>query len=143
MNLEPFVAFIQKHHVLTLAVSDESGVWCASCFYAFCEQTACFIIASDLQTKHITKALKNSKIAGNIYLETKEVGKIEGLQFEATLQKATLKEKTLYLKAYPYALALNPTLWALHVNYMKLTDNKLGFGKKLEFRATNSTNKEA
>lgn len=135
MSLEPFTAFIKKHHVLTLATSDENSLWCASCFYIFCEQTLSFIIASDPKTKHVTQALQNPKIVGNIYLETKEVGKIEGLQFQAIFKKATIKQKALYLKAYPYAIALNPTLWALHVKYMKLTDNRLGFGKKLEFKS--------
>lgn len=75
----------------------------------------------------------NPNCAGVIALETKDIGKIIGLQFKATIKKATIKEKSLYLKTYPFALALNPTLWSLHVEYIKFTNNSLGFGSKQEF----------
>ena len=39
--------------------------------------------------------------------------------------------KKLYFKAFPYALALSPKLWQIKVNYFKMTDNRLGFGKKI------------
>lgn len=133
MDLEPFCKFIDKHHVLTLATCCDELPWIASCFYVFDKKNLCFIIAGDKKTRHLQEALKNPQIAGNIHLETKEVGKISGLQFSGVLQKATKEDKLLYLKTYPYALALNPALWSLRVHYMKLTDNKLGFGKKLEF----------
>ena len=92
-----------------------------------------FIIASDDKTNHIKNIQENPNFSGVIALETKEVGKIRGIQFRGTVQKAKTKEKALYLKTYPYAIALNPTLWSLHVEYIKFTDNRLGFGKKKEF----------
>ena len=36
-----------------------------------------------------------------------------------------------YLKRFPYAALAELTLWAIRPDYMKLTDNTLGFGKKL------------
>lgn len=139
MKLEPFTTFIAKHHVLTIATSFKNTPWVASCFYVFDAKSIRFIIASSPETRHLSQALKNPKIAGNIYLETKEIGKIEGLQFSGELQKAKAKEKKLYFSSYPYALALQPNIWALHVSYMKLTDNRLGFGKKLEFIVPDKT----
>lgn len=102
----------------------------ASCFYAFYEDKMRFIIASDKNTQHIQNLQENPNFSGTIALETKEVGKIRGIQFNGTIEKATTKEKTIYLKTFPYALALNPTLWSLHINEVKFTDNRLGFGKK-------------
>jgi len=92
-----------------------------------------FIISSDKKTTHMKHLSINPNCAGVIALETKDIGKIIGLQFKATIKKATIKEKSLYLKTYPFALALNPTLWSLHVEYIKFTNNSLGFGSKQEF----------
>ena len=44
-------------------------------------------------------------------------------------QKKELKK--LYFKAFPYAIAMNPALWQIKIDYFKMTDNKLGFGKKI------------
>lgn len=125
--------FLSEHHLLTLATCKDDLPYCANCFYAFEEKSFRFIISSDEKTKHMDCALHNPNIAGTIALETKEVGKIRGIQFTGIMKKATTKEKALYLKTYPFALAMNPTLWSLHVNYIKYTDNRLGFGKKLEY----------
>jgi uncharacterized protein len=130
---EKIYSFIKKHHVLTLCTCKDNLPHCSSCFYAFDEEKFIFIFASDKKTTHIQNALQNPICAANIHLETKEVGKIQGLQIRGILKKATKKESLFYLKIYPFALALKPKLWSLHVEYLKFTDNKLGFGKKLEY----------
>ena len=79
-------------------------------------------------------AHQNPKIAGSIHLETKQIGKIQGIQFNGTWLKANHSEQNAYLKRYSYAIALNPKLWKIVIEYIKFTDNTLGFGKKLEFR---------
>ncbi|MBE0491263.1 MAG: pyridoxamine 5'-phosphate oxidase family protein [Sulfurospirillum sp.] len=133
MNLKKITAFIAQHHLLTLATCKDNIPYCANCFYAFKSDPFSFIIATDDATRHAKEALQNENIAGAIALETKEIGKIQGLQFCGLMQRANLGEKALYLATFPYALALNPTIWTLHVSYIKFTDNTLGFGKKLEF----------
>lgn len=76
-------------------------------------------------------AAKNPLISGTIHLETKEIGKIQGLQFEGEIKKASMKAKKAYLLSFPLSAALMPTLWEIEINYAKLTNNELGFGKKL------------
>jgi len=39
-----------------------------------------------------------------------------------------------YLKRFPYAIAAKLDLWVLEMEYVKMTDNRLGFGTKLEWR---------
>ena len=130
-DLEKIEAFIADHHVLSLATMGEELSVC-SLFYAYDRHINSFIVASSEDTLHIQNIQKNSKIAGNILLETKEVGKIQGLQFCGVFQALQdAKLKRLYFKSFPYALALAPKLWQIHVNFFKLTDNRLGFGKKL------------
>ena len=131
-KLQKIEAFITKHHVLTLATAVENELSACSLFYAYDFKNQSFIVASAKDTLHIQHIEKNPKIAGNILLETQEVGKIQGLQFRGSFRLLEdRRQKSLYFKAFPYALALAPTLWQIEVDFFKLTDNRLGFGKKL------------
>lgn len=132
------VAFLQKHHLLSLCTCNDAMPYAASCFYAFDAKNATFILATDSQTRHGSEALANIHVAGTVALETKIVGKIQGVQFTGSFRKATQEESTLYFKRFPYALAMSPTLWGVEIHYLKFTDNTLGFGKKLEFRRVES-----
>ena len=136
MNPEKrIVDFIKKHHVLTLATSHEGIPWCANCFYAWMEEEAAFVFTSDHSTKHIRDLASGSTVAGSVVLETSVIGKIQGIQFrgELTEPPEALKKKAsvVYLKRFPYAALMDTTLWVLRTDFIKMTDNRLGFGKKL------------
>ncbi len=131
-DLKKIASFIDEHHVMSLATSFEDELSVCSLFYVYDEESLSFIVASSDETTHIQHIKNNSKIAGNILLETQSVGKIQGLQFQGEfleLHESSLKVK--YFKKFPYALALNPQLWQIKVNFFKMTDNRLGFGKKI------------
>ncbi len=127
--------FIHKHHVLTLATSINNIPWCANCFYVYSEEENAFIFTSDDETKHIRDVKKNNIVAGSVVLETSVVGKIQGIQFTGKmyLPENNLKKKAgkLYMKKYPFAKLMKTQLWILDLDLIKLTDNRLGFGKKL------------
>ncbi|MBI5538914.1 MAG: pyridoxamine 5'-phosphate oxidase family protein [Bacteroidia bacterium] len=129
------VDFIKKHHVLTLATSSENEIWCANCFYAYSEEDNCLIFTSDIETRHIKDALNNPFVAGSIVLETSVVGKIQGIQFQGILSKPKKEDldkvKKRYLYRFPVATLMETTLWSLELTLIKMTDNRLGFGKKL------------
>lgn len=137
INLK-IVNFINKHHLLTLATSCDHTPYCASCFFVFDKEVPCFIIATDEKTRHGSEALLNPNVAGTIALETNMVGKIQGIQFSGTFRVATASEKMTYFKRFPYALAMNPSLWSIDIDTIKFTDNTLGFGKKLEYLKSQS-----
>jgi uncharacterized protein len=127
--------FIKKHHVLTLATSFDNKPWCSNCFYAYIESENAYVFTSDLSTKHIQDALNQPEVSGSIVLETSILGKIQGIQFTGKLLKAEgnlLKTaQNTYLKRFPFAALMETTLWVLFIDYIKMTDNQLGFGKKL------------
>ena len=130
--LTRIAAFVDEHHVMSLATTMREELSVCSLFYVYDQESRCFIVASSEETLHMKHIKQNPNIAGNILLETQSVGKIQGLQFRGTflaLQEERLKK--LYFKKFPYALALTPTLYKIEVNFFKLTDNRLGFGKKL------------
>ena len=131
-NLVKIEDFIKEHHALTLATAVEDEISACSLFYAYDAKSRSFIVASAEDTLHIKHIRQNPKVAGNILLETDEVGKIQGLQFRGVFKRLKdTKLKALYFKRFPYALALAPKLWSIKVDFFKLTDNRLGFGKKL------------
>ena len=131
-DLKKIVEFIAQHHVMSLATTYQDELSVCSLFYAYSEEKNIFVLASSDDTTHIKHINYNPRVAGNILLETKSVGKIQGLQFRGVFKELEDKElKKLYFKAFPYALALNPKLWTIEINYFKMTDNRLGFGKKI------------
>lgn len=129
------VDFINQHHVLTLATCVENNPWCANCFYVWLEDENCFVFTTDNATKHAQDAIQNQNVAGSVVLETGIVGKIRGIQFRGTMQipenELASKARFAYLKKFPFTALMNTSLWIVRVNYIKMTDNRLGFGKKL------------
>ena len=137
MNLpeKRIVDFIKEHHVLTLATSFEEEPYCANCFYVYLESENSLVFTSDYNTKHIRQASHNIYVAGSIVLETDIIGKIQGIQFQGIINepKGELysKVRKAYLKKFPVAMLMKTTLWVVDLTFLKFTDNRLGFGKKL------------
>lgn len=129
---ERIVKFIKRHHVLTLATTDEQGMpYVANCFYAYDKERNLFVVTSDTTTRHGGHMEKRADVALSIVLETRIVGRIEGLQVCATAERGDDKARSCYIKRFPYAAVAPLSLWMLRPTMMKLTDNTLGFGKKL------------
>ncbi len=134
-NLKKCESFLDKHHVLSLATSNEKELSVCNLFYAYDRHTQTFIVASSNDTTHIQNILINNKVAGAVVLETKTIVKIQGLQFRGIFEFVDdEKYLKLYFKAFPHARVMKPKLWKIKVNYFKMTDNTLGFGKKLIWR---------
>jgi len=79
--------------------------------------------------------LQNQKIAGSVALETNIIGKIRGIQFQGIVSEPAgemaEKTKSAYLKRFPVAMLMETHLWIVQLTFIKYTDNRLGFGKKL------------
>lgn len=124
--------FISEHHVLTLATATLNGEpYCCNAFYAYDKKSGAFIFTSDTSTHHGKMMTKNQNVAASILLETRTVGKIQGLQITGKVKAAIDGDKFLYIKDFPYAVVADISLWRLEADMMKFTDNRLGFGKKL------------
>ena len=129
------IRFFKKHHVLTIATSVNNEPWCASCFYVYIEEENILVFTTDQKTKHGQDFSKNSNVAGTVALETRIIGKIRGIQFQGTVSEPegeiAVKVKSAYLKRFPVAMLMDTHLWVVKLTYIKYTDNRLGFGKKL------------
>ena len=129
---ERFIKFIRKHHLLTLATVNGEGMpYVANCFYAYDKERNLFIFTSDTTTRHGKEMEENGNVALSIALETRVVGRIQGLQIVGKAQRGDSKAQATYIKRFPYTAVAPLSLWMVAPTMMKLTDNTLGFGKKL------------
>ncbi|MDR3285863.1 MAG: pyridoxamine 5'-phosphate oxidase family protein [Prevotellaceae bacterium] len=129
------ISFIKKHHVLTLATFDGACVYCSNVFYAYDIENNIFVFYSDDKTKHFNDMKICKDVAASIILETKIIGKIQGLQLNGIAAQPAneMKKhcKNIYLKRFPYAIINTADLWTIEINFAKYTNNMLGFGKKI------------
>lgn len=126
--------FLKKHHLLTLAISSANVPWCANCFYVYEPSDMSLIILSEKDTYHILSASQSNPIAGTIANTTKIPLKIQGIQFTGHLtelrQDHYQKARRKYLNRFPHVFFSKVPLWKIYLHYIKMTDNKLGFGTK-------------
>ena len=129
------IKFFRKHHVLTVATSSEQEPWCANCFYVYLEEENAIVFTTDADTRHGKEFLKNPLVAGSVVLETMRLGKIQGIQFQGVVSEPEgemlSKAKWAYLKKFPPAVLMDTHLWMVKLTLIKMTDNRLGFGKKI------------
>ncbi|MCC8034515.1 MAG: pyridoxamine 5'-phosphate oxidase family protein, partial [Rikenellaceae bacterium] len=85
---EQIVRFIRRHHVLTLATSSSEGLWCSNLFYGYLPEENAFVFTSEERTRHIRDVLDNPLVAASVVLETRSVGKVQGLQITGMVDKA-------------------------------------------------------
>jgi uncharacterized protein YhbP (UPF0306 family) len=129
------IRFFRKHHVLTIATTVDNEPWCAHCFYVYLEDQNTLVFTTDKDTRHGREFLKNPLVAGSVVLETKIIGKIRGIQFQGIVSEPEGEElervRKAYLRRFPVAVLMNTHLWIVSLTHIKMTDNRLGFGKKI------------
>ncbi len=129
------IEFIHEHHVFTLGTSNQNRPYTCSCFYIYLEKENLFVFTSDRHTKHIKDVEQQNYVAGAVALETSMVGKIQGIQVAGPMHELkgdNLKQASkAYLKKFPIARLKDLLLWGIHPDFIKMTHNRLGFGKKL------------
>jgi uncharacterized protein YhbP (UPF0306 family) len=132
---ERIISFLKKHHVLTIATSVDNKPWCANCFYVYLHDENLLVFTSELVTRHGKEFMLNPEVAGSIVLETMIVGKIQGIQFSGLISipegEMHDRARSAYIRRFPVAMLMNTKLWTVRLDYIKMTDNRLGFGKKL------------
>ena len=127
--------FFRKHHVLTISTSVGNEPWCANCFYVYLEEENALVFTTDIDTRHGKEFIENPLVAGSVVLETMVIGKIRGIQFQGIVSEPEgemlSKAKWAYLKKFPPAALMDTHLWVVKLTVIKMTDNRLGFGKKI------------
>lgn len=130
-------AFIAQQKVFTMATCKDDLTYCASCFYAYDAVNQLLIFSSENHTNHIQQAIESTSVSGTINKENKTVAKIQGIQFAGEFINPTEEQQktlySIYYKRFPFAKAKPAPIWAIQLTWIKMTDNTLGFGTKLEW----------
>ncbi len=129
------ISFINNHHVFTLATSKDDQPYCAICFYVFLNEQNMMVFMSDRHTKHMSYALSQRNVAGTIVTQENNISKIQGIQFTGTMAEIEGElmnfARKIYLRKFPVARAQQADLFSIQLDFIKMTNNQLGFGKKL------------
>ena len=132
---QQIIHFLNEHHLLTLATSQNNKPYCCNLFYVYDQVSNQLIFSTETKTKHAQDFITNTNVAASVALETKNVSKIQGVQLLGTIQELKGERlkiaKEQYIKAFSYAASMDLHLWVMPLNFIKMTHNKLGFGKKL------------
>lgn len=129
--------YISENKVLTLATSINGIPYCANCFYAFDIDNQHLIFLSDDKTRHIKEAIENNNVGGSIQNGVTTVAKLQGIQFTGVFINPTKEQQkafyNIYYNKFPFAKVKPSPVWGIKLNWIKMTDNTLGFGKKLKW----------
>ena len=139
--------FIERNHVVSLAlVCPDGTLWASNSFYVYDHDKVALIILSNEKSRHAKAMHFHSYIAGTISGQTKDIRKIQGIQFMATAKHLESKSddgaRRLYYKKFPLARVIPSEVWILHFEELKFTDNTLFFAEKTLWSSGNAVSLE-
>ena len=141
--------FFAEHRVVTLAVVGPDGQpHAAAVFYAAGEGLALYFL-TDPRTRHGQALRRCPRVAGTIQEDRQPWRRIRGVQLRGSCRPLAGAERDqgwqVYRRRYPFlrrpvralASALrSAVLWKLELDWIRLIDNRCGFGAAVEWVAT-------
>ena len=136
--------FLQQNHVVSIATAANGEIWSACCFYVFEETAAQLIVLTSQTTHHGGLMLTNPQIASTIAGQPDSITKISGIQFNARAVlldgEAAKSARARYVRVHAAARVMKSDVWALQLERIKFTDNKLVFAQKTLWQRDNYIN---
>lgn len=140
--------FLASHTTMTLAtVAEDCRPQAAALFYAELKDLS-LVYISEKKVRHSQNLQRDARAAATVYADGQQWEGIQGLQIEGTCHSLAGREaeaaRAAYVKKYPFiqssllleaALRIS-TFYRLTPEWMRLTDNREGFGHKEEWRRT-------
>jgi uncharacterized protein YhbP (UPF0306 family) len=130
------IEFLEKQTCASICCLDEDNrPWCFSCFFIFNPGEGLLYFKSSPGANHSSMMKKVPLIAGTVLPDKLNKLRTQGIQFEGvvldSMDRLTLGASQYYHKKNPLALAIPGDVWTIQVNRIKMTDSKMGFGKKI------------
>lgn len=97
-----------------------------------------FWIMTEPDTRHGELMVQNPQVAGTVNGQPRSVLLIKGVQYRGHVKQ--LEETTeqiaraAYQKRFPVSRKVSAPLWEIVLDEVKMTDNALGFGKKIAWQ---------
>ncbi|MRI83922.1 MAG: hypothetical protein C6I00_05820 [Nitratiruptor sp.] len=132
------IAFLDNQHILNIALQGPEGAYAANCFYRFYHPNMTLLCASQPKSYHVQLFQINPQVAGTIHNCTSRIQEIEGIQFRGSVRLASKEERDYYLQAFPLARFMGASYWAIELEWLKWTANRLGFGTKVTWTRRSS-----
>lgn len=134
--------YLEQQHVVTIAGQDDTGPWAANSFYVWQRRDAAFLVLSDPKTRHGQIMAHSAIVCGTVSSQESRVSHLQGVQFVGTAKLLSAEEEKQarhdYYQRFPIARAKPLAIWSVAVDSLKMTNNRLGFGHKLNWqRETN------
>jgi uncharacterized protein YhbP (UPF0306 family) len=139
---ERLVVYLREHRVATLAVEATGQPHAAAVFYAADDDLG-LVFVSDPLSRHGQALLALGTVAGTVQSDRQEWHEITGVQFHGNVRQLAGAERgrgwELYTARFPFLLTDNvvltgalakSALWKIEPDWMRLIDNRLGFGHK-------------
>lgn len=147
-HVSRLMLILNAHWVLTLATRPPSGgsvaPHCAPLFYAVekgsKEAAPVLLFTSNPDSAHgVHIARGPTQVGAAVYLESETVGELRGVQLRAAAERLDpddareARARAIYLARHPVAEEMlaegRHRLFALTIEWAKLTDNRLGLGQ--------------
>lgn len=126
--------YLKEQHVMSVAGHDEEGGWAANCYYVWQEKTASFIILTALKTRHGMIMQHVPQVYGTVADNEASVASLRGIQYtaEPILLSGNMEKqaRSLFYHKFPIARVKPSPIWQLKASFIKMTNNRLGFGHK-------------
>ncbi len=142
-SAERALAYLETHHVMTLATNGPLGLWAAAVFYASEGFDLTFLSAS--HTRHAQNITASPRVAATIQEDYADWSTIQGIQLEGLVRRLSGVEQEAALRRYadkflflqqPIAVveaALSRVTWyCLSPDRLYFVDNGRGFGHRDE-----------
>jgi hypothetical protein len=144
------VAFLRDHQVLTLAVAGNDGApYAAALFYAVDDELN-FYVVSDPGTVHGRAMLNDGRVAGTVQRDRQSWQEAAGVQFTGRCRRLTGAERVrgwaVFMGRFGFlrevklagigelaAALAKIDLWRIEPSWIRLIENKRGFGHKEEW----------
>lgn len=131
--------FLEQQTCATICCTNEYGSpYCFSCYYVFNQERGLLYFKSSAEALHSALLKNNPAIAGTVLPDKLNKLVTRGIQLQGeVLQQSHPMAKDayfLYHKKYPMALAIKGEVFTIRIDNIKMTDSKLGFGKKLNWK---------
>ena len=131
------IDFLSNNHLLSLATSKENIPHACNCYYVYDQTQQVLIFSSDSKTKHANHFLDNPNVSASISKDNIDYKKIQGIQLTGVvhlIQKNLDRYTEVYSNKFPFAKNMPLSLWFLEIISVKMTDNNLGFGNKINWK---------
>ena len=131
------IDFLSNNHLLSLATSKENIPHACNCYYVYDQSQQFLILSSDSKTKHANHFLDNPNVSAAISKDNIDYKKIQGIQLTGvvhSIQKDLDRYTEVYSNNFPFAKNMPLYLWFLEIISVKMTDNNLGFGNKINWK---------